>query len=329
MRSATRRKNISNLSLPRYTARDIEIISGIYAKRYLTTTQIHQLYFPASKVQKVCEQRLRILRERGFVRSIEQAVIRSEGRKPLLWALAEGGKALLVRERAIDPAMIETTPWIDESHNIMIKHLLATTDVHIALLKACTTHGVTLEEFIDERELRSQYLVAGMTLKDGGGRILRSPVPDARFVLNIEQKRAYYFLEVDRATIELTPSVFEKRSISKKIISYMAFASSPYYRQEYGTRPLRVLWVVKGERRLLNMKTMTEKILKQAIGFPDELSNEEKQQRQVEYEKLGLRFRFITLDQVEPDTLLTHPVWHVAGQETLHPLSPVTRLATS
>ena len=77
------------------------------------------------------------------------------------------------------------------------------------------------------------------------------------------------------------------------------------------------------------MKKTTETLLKQIVGVEEEnLADEEKQRRQAEYEKLGQRFRFIALDQVHPDTLLTHPVWHVAGQEALQPLSPVTSLVS-
>lgn len=272
---------------------------------------------------------MRILKKRGFIRSIEQAVVRQEGRKPYLWALAEGGKQLLVRERGIEPALIDTTPWIDESHNSLIKHLLATTDFHIALLQACAQYGFTLEEFTDERELRSQHQWENIRLEDEAGQPLRPPVPDAQFVINRQDKRAYYLLEVDRATIELTPSVFEKRSISKKIRSYLALANSAYYRQMYGTRPLRVLWAVKGTRRLAHMKEVTENIIKTAVSLHEHYRTEAEQQHcQAQYETLGLRFRFIALDQVQPQTLLTHPVWQVAGQTMLQPLSPATRIDT-
>ena len=277
----------------------------------------------------MAEQRLRLLRERTFLRSIEQAVVRGQGRKSFLWTLADGGRELLARERSIDPTTIDTTPWIDESHNVMIKHLLSTTDFHIALLKGCALHKVRLEEFIDERELRSAHAIEGVILTDEAGNTLKPPVPDALFTLNINDKRAYYFLEVDRATIELTTSVFEKRSITRKIESYLSYAASSAYREEYGTRPLRVLWAVKGPRRLANMKRATETILKRITGVEEEnLTARERQHREVEYERLGARFRFIELEEVEPQTLLTQPVWQVAGQEQPEPMLPASVIAS-
>jgi hypothetical protein len=303
----------------------LEIIYTIYIKGYLTTSQIHQIFFPNSKVLKVAEQLMRRLRERDFVRSIEQAVVRGEGRKPFLWALAKGGKELLVREREIDPEAIDIVPWIDESHNITIKHLLATTDFHIALLKACALNNFTLEEFTDERELRSAHRMENITLTDEAGHPIKPPVPDALFTLKVQDKRAIYFLEVDRATIALNPSVFEKRSIVRKIDSYLAYADSVAYREQYGTRPLRVLWAVKGERRLTNMKWATETFLKQVTKLEEAgISAEEKHRRQAEYEKLGLRFRFITLEEVQPATLLTDPVWQVAGSEQMGSILPAS-----
>jgi hypothetical protein len=63
-----------------------------------------------------------------------------------------------------------------------------------------------------------------------------------------------------------------------------------------------------------NMKTTAEKVIKQQVIARTDISEAE---RQAEFIRLEKRFRFITFEQVQPATLLTKPVWAVAGHDTL------------
>jgi hypothetical protein len=80
---------------------------------------------------------------------------------------------------------------------------------------------------------------------------------------------------------------------------------------------MRVIFVTTGQRRLQNMRAVTEKALRQALQLHDKLPDAEWQEKQAQLVRLGKRFRFITLDAVDPQTLLTHPVWQVAGHDSL------------
>jgi hypothetical protein len=211
-----------------YTSRDVQIVDGIYMKKYLTTPQIHALYFPSSHNPKVAEQRMRLLRERGLVRSIEQAHKRGEGRKPFIWRITQKGAQLLAVERGIDVQTIDTRAWADEEYSLHIKHLLATTDMHIAIMRACTISGIRLESFIDERELRGVHKMEAVHITGPQGEEWDPPIPDALFTVQIDDKRAIFRLEVDRATVEIEPSLYEKRSIVGKVRKYLAFEASDY-----------------------------------------------------------------------------------------------------
>jgi hypothetical protein len=257
---------------------------------------------------------LRILRERGLVRSIEQATMRGEGRKDFVWALTEKGAQLLTHERGIDPKLIDVREWSAESFSPLLRHLLLTTDIHIAVFQACAHSGITLESWIDERELRSIQKMDKVKIPGLHGGDWELPIPDAMFTIEIEGKRAIFRLEIDRSTIDIDPSLYEKRSIIGKARKYMALEASQYYETEYEGRPLRVLYITHGDRRLLNMKSATQKALRERVQWQSELNE---QRQKVEIERLGRRFRFLTFDQVNSQTLLTQPIWHVAGCNTL------------
>jgi hypothetical protein len=123
--------------------------------------------------------------------------------------------------------------------------------------------------------------------------------------------------------IELT--TFERQSIGGKIHEYLAYEQSEYFRTEFrsetGIRPLRVLFITTGERRLHNMKSAAEKVIEQQLTARTDLTEEEKK---AEFIRLGKRFRFITFENLQPATLLTQPVWAVAGQDSLQTMIEVT-----
>lgn len=277
----------------------------------MTTAQIWKLYFAHTKNMKVCQQRLHKLREYGLLRAIEQAQKRGEGRPPYIWALDTLGGELLVHERGVDPKLINTKPRADEDRSLSIKHILATTNVHIALQDACRNTNMTIDEWITEREVRS-LRTREAKLPDGlNGQVIKVPIPDALFTLTRDGKHAIFHLEVDRATEDIELSTFERQSIAGKVIEYLLWEESDDYQREYGTRPLRVLFVTLGRGRMQNMRKAAEKILEQKLALRSGLSNENKQ---AELVRLGKRFRFITFEQLNPETLLTQSVWSIAGK---------------
>jgi hypothetical protein len=72
----------------------------------------------------------------------------------------------------------------------------------------------------------------------------------------------------------------------------------------------------------------TEQVLRKLIDLPEKKPDPKKepqayqayQQKHAEFVRLGKRFLFITFDHIHPETLLTQPVWTVAGHEKLQPM---------
>jgi hypothetical protein len=146
-------------------------------------------------------------------------------------------------------------------------------------------------------------------------------IPDAFFILKDGEKRAFYRLEVDRATIELEASREQKRSIAQKLRRYLLLEESAGYRARYGTRPLLVLWAVKGERRMNNLYTLANKVIKQKVQLLENVSAAEQetevyQKKLAEFERLGKRFLFTTLEQIAHQNVLTDPIWRMVGSQT-------------
>jgi hypothetical protein len=68
------------------------------------------------------------------------------------------------------------------------------------------------------------------------------------------------------------------------------------------------------------MVVVTEKVLKHYVQYRENLPEEVKRQKWADMLWLGKRFRFLTFANTQAETLLTHPVWRVPGQDTLQTL---------
>lgn len=309
-----------------YTARDIRFLYALWGIKYMTTTQIFELFWHTSITNpllalKACQRRLRQLEKYGVIRRIKQAVIPGTGSKPDLFKLAANSVSLLEYECGVDPKSVDTETWADEELNPKIKHILATTDVHIGFHRACQYSGYSLDEWTDESALRNSSTKDTVTITgQDGGETQVVIIPDVFFILSRDGKRGIYRLEVDRATIELEASREQKRSIAQKIRRYLLLKQSDLYRERYGGRRLQVLWAVKGERRQANMMKVTGKVIKQFVKLPDqvptdEIQKKEYEQKLAECKRLNTYFLFTTLEHINRHNPITEPIWHIVGSE--------------
>ena len=170
----------------RLTLRDLEVLQALHTARYLTTPQIEKLFWRGGTVgrAKACQQRLRLLHQHGLVRRIALPIRRGDKPKPYVYALDRKGAELLVSELGIEPGQIDWRARTQEEHYPFLEHLLTTTDFRIALTQACEQSGVVLQEWEDEKELKSIHNVEYVTLHGPhGGSVRAALVPDAYFVL--------------------------------------------------------------------------------------------------------------------------------------------------
>lgn len=277
------------------TQRDLHILVALHFSRYLTTTQIQALFWRESRggkfgQKKACERRMRMLTAATLVRRIEQPVRRAEPNKPYIYALDKKGAEILIAELGLKPQDVDWRPKNDETNYPFIHHLLATTDVRIALLHACERQELQLEEWIDERELKGEGMKDYVLFEGAGGKRQRAAiVPDAYCTIQAGERKTSLFWEIDRRTVTLQPTQAERRGWDRKVRAYRAYFDSDVYHQRYGNRPIRVMTVTSGAKRMHNLKQVTE-------------------------DAGGLRlFWFTIFDDATSEKILSKPIWSVAG----------------
>lgn len=246
------RVNKERLPPLRLTRRDREIIQAVWEYRALTTLQIERLFFPSSadladhdsaesgvrKINTRCQRRLQLLFQYGFLFRDEQPQKLSEGRRPLIYFLDEGGAALLRQQD-------EEVDWRPEDNDVghlFLDHLLATNEVRVALMVAVQTQGYEISRWLDDRTLRSRHTrdSVAITGPEGGKKNI-AIIPDGYFKLDIEGNVSHCFLEVDRGTVVGRSSRFARRDWSQKILAYNEYVKSGKFEKRYDGRNLRVL----------------------------------------------------------------------------------------
>lgn len=284
------------------TNRDREIIRQVYLFRLMTREEIELLLFPPSKGQdhptltSRCRKRLSLLYQHGYLERIPVPI------GPGLWAwkpvyrLAEKGAEIIARELGTPIARLDY--WgkaFDKDHRptdiglLFIEHSLAINDIRIAIMKETHSHNFRLEKWIDDTQLRSQEMKDYVTVMTPSIHLKVAVIPDAYFILNLGDRRAHFFLELDRATMS-------NKRWKTKILAYKAYVATGRYQKRYQTKSLRVLTVTTTRERLANLKKTTQ----DAGG--------------------GKLFWFTTFHQATREKILSSPIWSVCGEDGPSPL---------
>jgi hypothetical protein len=292
------------------TQRDIAIVEAVRRYRALTAEHIETLFFPQSMVRgrrqtnSNCETRLRHLYHRGLLLRTEQPQAIGEPRKPLVYWLDRAGAELIATTEGIEFASVG---WRPGSHKVglqFLSHLLDTSTVRVHVVRSAEKHGFTVCEWQDEAALRKAHAADRVTITTPQGTKQDALViPDSYFVLEVAtgagEKRVYpCFVETDRRTVTGQAQNWShgQHDWAKKITTYLAYIRSGKYEARYGSRHGRVLTVTIGQRRLMNLKAITEEVGGKA------------------------RFWFTTLEHIRTGDILTDPIWQVATRNTIHSL---------
>lgn len=297
-----RRAAVAQLPPFRLTGRDGEILSSLYAYRALTTKQISDLHFvpaevnPAPPPSSRCLHRLKLLFHYRFVARTEQPHLLTEGRKPFVVQLDKAGALWLAQQAECDVEELDWQPGESVSP-LFLDHLLTTNDVRIAVMRAARRHGYTVQPWLDDKTLKQAQNKDTVVLTSAGGKKQNAAVvPDGYFVLHTGTHHYHQFLEVDRATTTGISGEWGRRTWARKIHAYMELYRSGTYHARYHTKSMRVLCVTTGEKRLQNLKQITEEAGGKA------------------------RFWYATLKDVLDHDVLVDPIWQTAGQEGLRSL---------
>lgn len=300
----TKRADPSALPRFRLTDRDREIVQAVYSFRALSAAQVEALLFQPEKGQDHptkttrCQLRLKLLYHTGYLFRDEQPQKLSEGRKPLVYFLDRKG-AELIPEIAGNPSEVTNTRRQDRNlSQLFLDHLLSTNDVRVAITVAAKHQAWDIETWLDDTTLKKAHMGEYVMLKSEQGKLQQATVvPDGYFILNTGEYVYHHFLEIDRRTVTGEASNSGKRDWARKVRAYLEYYRSGQYEKRYHTQGLRILTVTTGERRLANLREITERAGGKA------------------------RFWFTTFDKVTAVTVLTASIWQVAGKEGLHSLT--------
>ena len=280
------------------TERDRAILRQVYAFRLMTRDQIERLLFQPengqthlTKTSKV-RARLKLLYHHGYLERIPAPIA------PGVWAwrpvyrLSRKGAQLVAGEGGTGVSRLSY--WgrgDDKVHRasgaslLFLHHALQINDVRTAITLAAQRQGYRVEKWISDWQLKSEERREYVSIVGRSGQYQqRAVIPDAYFVLNLGDRRAHFFLELDRATMS-------GQRWKEKVSAYLAYVRSGQYRERYQTTSLRILTVTTTAKRLENLLKATAR-----AGGKD-------------------LFWFTTMDQIAMDTVLSSPIWLLASDE--------------
>lgn len=271
------------------TARDEDIIRWVYELRFATQEQVQQLLFSPTTASS-CRRRLTLLYHNAYL-DRRLIPLRSRfGANRAAYCLDKRGADLLAF-LAGSGTQVNWRPADNDRELYFLSHTLATNDVRVAATGAAKHQGYVLT-WIDEQTLRTKAMRDLVEDPKRPGERL-AVIPDGYFPLASENRPLGFAVELDRGTVE------EKR-FKAKVRALGEWKVTGAYQKRFGTDSLRVLFVVaenpRDPNRLARVKGWTEAEGGQSL------------------------FWFARHEQLTSATILTSPVWQVAGRSGLYSL---------
>jgi len=231
-----------------------------------------------------CQRRLSLLFHNGYLSAVHKPIPTGYGSSKRVYCLAKKGVALI--EHLYGEKEARAIKWNKKQNqveNFFIEHTLAINDVRIAFLKSIlATEDYSLFWF-NEQEVKTWK----EKIEDPENPSKTLPItPDAFFYLLGKDKKAYYFLEVDRGTES-------NRRWKDKIRGYVEYVKSGKYQERFQTSALRVLTVTTGKERMANLIKSTQSV--EGAYF----------------------FLFATFDQIKEKNIVFDPIWQSMDKKDL------------
>ena len=258
------------------TERDRQVICAVYEHRFLRRDQIQALFFPS---QNTANQRLLHLYQHGFLFRHLPPVRLGEGRQQAIYALDEGGADLVAAEGGMDREGVRWRKKDNQASFLFLDHTLHINDFRIAITLAVEKRGHRVLRWYDERDIKATGERVSMP---GKQRHYLPVTPDAFFEVDLGDRQAGFFLEMDMGTMT-------NKRFKNKVRAYIIYKTKGYYERKFGTPSLRVLTLTTSQRRLRNLKRATERAGGRSL------------------------FWFTTFEALSAGQI-TQSVWHIAGQ---------------
>lgn len=277
------------------------MLQSLAKYRFLTAEQIRKLHFPEGS-QSYCNERLRALFHKPY-RYVDRRPLPLEwgkGSPKLVYTLTKRGADRLKEEGFFKDVTFQSLYKLKQGTAEYKKHEIAVNEFMIAAEQGAKQKGWEMESWISEADFKHPSLLKELKAYDPEtGRDI--PVaPDGFFSLYFpeQDKRALFFLELDRGTMEIA------RFRYKKIRGYTLFGEK--WREietfrKYKDLPItfRVLNVIDGgEQRMANLLHIAAE--KEFESDPDD-------------ERLAKsrRFYFSLLKDITPESVFSDPLWLV------------------
>lgn len=242
------------------TERDLKLLHHVARHRFLSSQHLAQL--DGGSEQNVLRS-LRVLFDHGYVdRPFAQlAHVPVTGPRPMVYGLGRRG-ALELREQR--HRLSEKTDWTERNKRAgakFIEHTLAIADFMVGLEIGCRTrsdvellseHDVIAEAPEPTRKAREplRLVVPGLDNKIG----VSSVVADGLFGLAFPDGTASYFLlEVDRGSMPVVRSQFDRTSYNRKLNVYWEAWKQNRHVAHFGVKQIRMLTVTESSARVDHM----------------------------------------------------------------------------
>jgi len=280
-----RHRRVTNPPRMRLTARDMAVVLAVRDYRVLRRDQIQRLLFPS---QNTANYRLQLLFQHGFLERRWRPVEYGQNPGQAIYLLGKRGADLLAKSIAVPSEIVARQGVSNTVHSPFLQHALSVSDVRVAFTIGAQRAGYCIERWIREDGLKAagDYVYTSYNTETPRQVAI---IPDAYLALRLGDRRAHFLLEVDRATET-------SGRWAHRVQAYLTYIASGRYSRRFGTTSLRILTITTSRERLTNLQRATE----EAGG--------------------GSLFWFTTLGLVQPETVLSEPIWQVAGQEGMNKL---------
>ena len=274
-----RRKPFTRSENPRRlvpTEATTEILMGIYTHEgVLSHSQIVRRFFPGC-TSTWPETRMTHYYDHHLVNKFDASFVNGEHLGEVVYTLDTVGARYVAHELEID---YPSLTWRKSPRWITLSHDLKLNDFRIAVtLAAKASPAFELVKWISEYELSQGARIPGRL---DGFFVLRRQSPTRPGKV----EELAILPEIDNANHPL------KRFVKKKVKPSLKFIGSGDYEHIFGVSYGACFVITTGQKRLKNLKEVTEEAGGQG------------------------RFYFTTNDQVDESTVLTAPIWQMAGSD--------------
>lgn len=212
-------------------------------------------------------RRLRLLFHNGYLdRPREQAKPFLLGNNPFIYGIGNKGADLLKERFNIPRGKVDWTSKNREVKGIFLEHTLLTADFMVAMELACKSRGdiklIEPAEIIAHAPLRQKKQVNPCSwkvkVKINNNSYEFQMIPDKVFGLKFLNEpegnnKAFFLVEIDRATMPVVRTDLSQTSFYKKMIGYWASWQEGVFAQVFGFKNPRVLTITTTHGRIANM----------------------------------------------------------------------------